>query len=135
MRASRSVSKADVVKAVVHLILLGALATPAFAETREVIGYAGVLGEWELTANVTGDGNTKVLAGPLTMTHVGICTVEGPEEKKGEISLQVSQPSHLSATLVLDGVACTYSGQLSDFYSGTMNCPARAPMPLKIWLK
>jgi len=136
MRASISVSKADVVKAAVQLILLGALSTPASAETHEVIGYAGVLGEWELTANVTGDNNTKVLAGPLTMTHVGICTVEGPEEKKGEIRLQVSQAaSHLSATLVLDGVACTYSGQLSDFYSGTMNCPARAPMPLKIWLK
>jgi len=70
------------------------------------------------------------------MTHVGICTVDGPEEKKGEIRLQISQPaSRLSATLVLDGVACTYNGQLSDFYSGTMNCPARAPMPLKIWLK
>jgi len=66
------------------------------------------------------------------MTHVGICTVDGPEEKKGEIRLQISQPaSRLSATLVLDGVACTYSGQRSDFY----NCPARSPMPLKIWLK
>jgi hypothetical protein len=136
MRASISVSKADVVKAGVQLILLAALATPAVAETHEIIGYAGVLGEWELTANVTGDGDTKVLAGPLTMTHVGICTVDGPEEKKGEIRLQISQPaSRLSATLVLDGVACTYNGQLSDFYSGTMNCPARAPMPLKIWLK
>jgi hypothetical protein len=125
-----------IARTAMQLAVLGALATPAGAETREVIGYAGVLGEWELTANVTGDDSTKVLAGPLTMTHVGICTVDGPEEKKGEIRLQISQPaSRLSATLVLDGVACTYSGQLSDFYSGTMNCPARAPLPLKIWLK
>src|SRR5262249_47610019 len=124
-----------IARTAMQLAVLGALATPASAETREVIGYAGVLGEWELTANVTGD-DSAVLAGPLTMTHVGICTVDGPEEKKGEIRLQISQPaSRLSATLVLDGVACTYSGQLSDFYSGTMNCPARSPMPLKIWLK
>ena len=125
-----------IARTAMQLAVLGALATPASAETREVIGYAGVLGEWELTANVTGDDSAKVLAGPLTMTHVGICTVDGPEEKKGEIRLQISQPaSRLSATLVLDGVACTYSGQLSDFYSGTMNCPARSPMPLKIRLK
>jgi len=119
-----------------QLAVLGALATPAGAETREVIGYAGVLGEWELTGNVTGDDSTKPLVGPVTMTHVGICTVDNPEEKKGEIRLQISHPaSRMSATLLLDGVSCTYSGQLSDFYSGTMNCPARAPVPLKIWLK
>ena len=70
------------------------------------------------------------------MTHVGICTVDGPEEKKGEIRLQISQPaSRLSATLVLDGVACTYSGQLSDFYSKNDELPGALPMPLKIWLK
>jgi hypothetical protein len=125
-----------IARTAMQLAVLGALATPAGAETRELIGYAGVFGEWELTANVTGDDSAKVLAGLLTMTHVGICTVDGPEEKKGEIRLQISRrASRLSATLVLDGVACTYSGQLSDFYSGTMNCPARTPMPLKIWLK
>jgi hypothetical protein len=126
----------EIAMTAVLLAVFGALATPAGAETREVFGYAGALGEWELSGNVTGDDSTKPLVGPVTMTHVGICTVDNPEEKKGEIRLQVSQPaSRLSATLVLDGVACTYSGQLSDFYSGTMNCPARAPMPLKIWLK
>jgi len=49
---------------------------------------------------------------------------------------QISRPaSRLSATLVLDGVECTYTGRLSDFYSGPMNCPAWMPLPLKIWLK
>jgi hypothetical protein len=116
--------------------MLGALAIPADAETVQVLGYAGVLGEWELTANVAGDDSSRPLVGPLTMTHVGICTVDNPEEKKGEIRLRISQPaSRISATLLIEGVECTYSGQLSDFYSGTMNCPARAPVPLKIWLK
>jgi len=129
-------ARRGIARTALQLAVLAALATPAGAETREVFGYAGALGEWELSGNVTGDDSTKPLVGPVTMTHVGICTVDNPEEKKGEIRLQVSQPaSRLSATLVLDGVACTYSGQLSDFYSGTMNCPARAPMPLKIWLK
>jgi hypothetical protein len=70
------------------------------------------------------------------MTHVGICTVDGPEEKKGEIHMQISQqPSRMTATLLVDGVTCTYSGRLSDFYSGIMSCPNGRAVPLKIWLK
>ena len=125
-----------IVRTAVQVAVLAVLVTPASAEPLELFGYAGVMGEWELTASVREGSGTKDLVGPMTMTHVGICTVDGPEEKKGEIRLQISQPaSRLSATLVLDGVTCTYNDQLSDFYSGTMNCPARAPMPLKIWLK
>ena len=119
-----------------QLMVLVALATPAGAQSLEIFGYAGVLGEWELTASVTGNDNTKDYSGSLTMTHVGICTADGPEEKKGNIRLQVSQPSsRMSATLVLDGVTCTYTGRLSDSYTGVMNCPDRSPVPLHIWLK
>src|SRR5262245_21325412 len=115
-------SRESVVRAVFQLILLGALATPAAAEPLQIIGYAGVLGEWELTASVTGNDSTKDFVGSLTMTHVGICTVDGPEEKKGEIRFQISQPSsQMSATLLVDGVECTYSGRLSDFFTGVMN--------------
>ncbi len=122
-------------RTVVQLAVLAVLATPAGAEPLELVGYAGVMGEWELTASVTESGGTKDLVGPMTMTHVGICTVDRPEEKKGEIRLQISHPaSRISATLLFDGVECTYSGRLSDFYSGTMNCPT-ASVPLKIWLK
>lgn len=122
-------------RTVVQLAVLAVLATPAGAEPLELFGYAGVMGEWELTASVTESGGTKDLVGPMTMTHVGICTVDRPEEKKGEIRLQISHPaSRISATLLFDGVECTYSGRLSDFYSGTMNCPT-ASVPLKIWLK
>jgi hypothetical protein len=124
------------VRTIFQLAVLGALATPAGAESLEVLGYAGVLGEWELTASVTGNDTVHVYSGPLTMTHVGICTVDGPEEKKGEIRLQVSQSSsRLSATLLVDGVTCTYTGRLSDSYTGVMNCPNRSPVPLNIWLK
>ena len=123
-------------RAVFQLILLGALATPAAAEPLQIIGYAGVLGEWELTASVTGNDSTKDFVGSLTMTHVGICTVDGPEEKKGEIRFQISQPSsQMSATLLVDGVECTYSGRLSDFFTGVMNCPNKPAVPLMLWVK
>jgi hypothetical protein len=124
-----------IVRTAVQVAVLAVLVTPASAEPLELFGYAGVMGEWELTASVREGSGTKDLVGPMTMTHVGICTVDRPEEKKGEIRVQISHPaSRISATLLFDGVECTYSGRLSDFYSGTMNCPT-ASVPLKIWLK
>jgi hypothetical protein len=124
------------VRTIFQLAVLGTLATPAGAESLEVLGYAGVLGEWELTASVTGNDNTRAYSGPLTMTHVGICTVDGPEEKKGEIRFRLSQsPSRIQATLLVDGTECSYSARLSDFFSGTMNCPNRPAVPLKLWVK
>ena len=58
------------------------------------------------------------------MKHVGLCTQDGPEEKTGEMRFQISaSSSELSATLLVAGVECTYSGRLSDFYTGTMELP------------
>jgi hypothetical protein len=124
------------VRTIFQLAVLGALATPAGAGSLEVLGYAGVLGEWELTASVTGNDNTKAYSGPLTMTHVGICTVDGPEEKKGEIRFRLSESSsRIQATLLVDGTECSYSARLSDFFAGSMNCPNRPAVPLKLWVK
>ncbi|MGB8574946.1 MAG: hypothetical protein WCD56_00075 [Pseudolabrys sp.] len=123
-------------RTIFQLAVLGVLATPAGAESLEVLGYAGVLGEWELTASVTGNDNTRAYSGPLTMTHVGICTVDGPEEKKGEIRFRLSESSsRIQATLLVDGTECSYSARLSDFFTGTMNCPNRPAVPLKLWVK
>jgi hypothetical protein len=125
-------------KALILLIAMSAFATPAGAEPRQVFGYAGVLGEWELTADVTQATNngTKEFSGPLSMKHVGICTQDGPEEKTGQIRFQISGlPSSMKATLVVDGVECTYSARLSDAYSGLMNCPHKPALPLTLWLK
>ena len=125
-------------RALLLLIALGALAAPAQGQSREVIGYAGVLGEWEVTATVTekASGPTREFSGPLTMTHVGICTRDGPEEKTGEIRIQISGlTSQLEATLLVDGAECTYSAGASEPYSGMMACPDREAVPLKLWLK
>jgi hypothetical protein len=119
-------------------IVLAAFATAAWAQSRELIGYAGALGEWELTATVTEKTFwfTKEYSGPLTMTHVGLCTQEGPEEKSGEIRVQISAlSSRLNATLSVDGAACTYSVILSDSYAGMMNCTNRQAVPLKLWVR
>jgi hypothetical protein len=131
--------RATRMKALFLPIVLAALATPAgAAEPLQVIGYFGYLGEWELTATVTeaAPGPTAEYSGPLTMKHVGICSQDGPEEKTGALRFQISaSSSRLNATLSVAGVECTYSGQLSDSYSGTMNCPGRQGVPLKLWVK
>jgi hypothetical protein len=131
--------RATRMKALFLPIMLGVLATPAgAAQPLQVIGYSGYLGEWELTATVTetAPGSTAEYSGPLTMKHVGICTQDGPEERTGALRFQISAPSsRLNATLSVAGVECTYSGQLSDSYAGTMNCPGRQGVPLKLWVK
>ena len=120
-------------------IMLGVVAAPAgAAQPLQIIGYSGYLGEWELTATVmeTDPGSTTEYAGPLTMKHVGICSQDGPEEKTGALRLRMSaSSSRLNATLTVAGVECTYSGQLSDSYAGTMYCGDRQGVPLKLWLK
>jgi hypothetical protein len=70
------------------------------------------------------------------MKHVGICTQDGPEEKTGEMRVQMSASlSQLNATLSVAGVECAYSGRLSDSYTGTMSCPDREAVPLRLWIK
>jgi hypothetical protein len=126
------------VRALLPLFVLGALSAPAQAGPRQILGYAGVLGEWELTATVTENALrwSSEFSGPMSMKHVGICTQEGPEEKTGEIRYQISAlSSRLTATLLVEGVECTYSAAPSDPYSGMMACPNREVVPLKLWLK
>jgi hypothetical protein len=117
--------------------LLGFVA-PAHPQSREVTGHAGFLGEWELTASVTERiaSGTKEFVGPLTFKHVGICTVDGPEEKKGELRLRISDTStRAAATLLIEGTECTYSGDLNSLGDGIMNCPDRRSVPLALSIK
>ena len=70
------------------------------------------------------------------MKHVGICTQDGPEQKTGEIRFQISAfSSQLDATLLVEGLECTYSARSSTPYSGLMSCPDRPTVPLKLWLR
>ena len=119
-------------------IVLIAVASPASAQSLQVVGYSGYLGEWELTATLTetASGDIKEYSGPLTMKHVGVCTQDGPEEKTGEMRFHISaSSSKLNATFSVAGVECTSSGRLSDYYTGTMDCPDRQAVPLKLWVR
>jgi len=118
-------------------VMLGVVATSASARALEVTGFSGFLGEWELTATVTetASGRTRDYRGPLVMKHIGLCTQGGPEEKTGEMRLQISASSQLNATLSMPGTECTASGPLSDSYNGTMTCSDRQVIPLRLRVK
>jgi hypothetical protein len=119
-------------------MVLLTLPAAAGAQSREVGGQVGFLGEWELTATVTErvDNGMKQYVGPLSLKHVGVCTSEGPEEKTGELQLRISDSSaHVRATLLIDGAECTYSGDLKEAYDGVMICPDRRAVPLTLSIK
>src|SRR5947209_3117140 len=125
------------VKAVLSLVLLAAFAGSARAGSLEVLGYAGVLGEWELSATVTEDVSqaAKEFSGPLTMRHVGICSQDGPEEKTGEIRFRLSPAASPSnATIVIAGETCSYRGAFSESRPGMMACAEEGPVPLTLWV-
>ena len=127
---------------VLPLIAIGVAAAwalvgiPSGPQSLDITGYSGRLGEWELTAALARTGDTDQLAGPLTMRHVGICTIEGPEERNGEMRVRLSTVlSHVVATIIVDGVECSYRGRLSESSSGQLVCPDRRPVPISLWTK
>jgi hypothetical protein len=106
------------------------LAGPAAAQTRAVGGQFGILGEWDLTASVTKQ-TAGQWVGPARMRHVGYCTVEGPEEKTGELRLTEAR-GKINGTILIDGMACSFSARLKDGYDGTLRCPDRRDVPMTL---
>jgi hypothetical protein len=124
------------IRTAVLLLALSPAASATAAESLQVIGQAGVLGEWELTANLTAtSAQRKHFTGPLLLKHTGYCTQDGPEERKGELQLQMTGASRVQATLRLEHVTCTYQGRKSDSFQGMMRCPDQRDVPLHLWLR
>jgi hypothetical protein len=121
--------------------LLPAFAAPSGAQTHVVNGQIGILGEWELSATVTKDDPaTSVWRGPLSLRHIGFCSVDSPQEKSGELRLENpgtpdGSSTAFKATLLIDGKACTFKGRRADGYEGVMACPGRADVPMMLTIQ
>jgi hypothetical protein len=127
-------------KAVLATIALCMAALPAQSRSLHVVATAGYLSEWELEGDVAAraSDDTSELSGSVTWKHVGLCSVNGPQQKEGEIRIRLSKSSsssHLSATISLDGGQCVYSGDFSGTSSGYMDCPQSKGVPLSISIK
>ena len=124
--------------AIVLTVTGGAYAISTVPRSLEIHGYAGQLGEWELTATISKDvpARMRELSGPLTMKHIGMCSQDGPEEKTGEMRLRLSLFSpRVEARLSIEGVECTYNGTMSDSHTAMLVCPDRRAIPLTLWIK
>jgi hypothetical protein len=117
-------------------LLVCVTASSTHAQHLRIIGTAGYLSEWELNAEVAPrlDGGVQEFSGPMHMKHVGLCTVNGPVEKSGKLTLWISPGStRLRATLSLNGGdQCSYAGQWSGTSTGTMDCSRGKGIPLTL---
>ena len=123
------------------LLVMIALSVVSDAQARslQITGTAGYLSEWELSGALTENASSgsSVFSGPLIWKHVGLCSVNGPEEKRGEISFQADRSgeiSQINATLSLGGIQCSYNGR-SDGSTGHMDCTDAKDVPLSISIK
>src|SRR5713226_3606531 len=127
-------------KAFLVVIALGMAGRPAESQSLQVAGIAGYLSEWELEGAVTErvSAGGSEFSGPVIWKHVGLCSLNGPQEKYGEISFQISGSGSLSrinATISLEGARCTYSGNFSDGTNGLMDCSDAKGVPLAFSFK
>jgi hypothetical protein len=126
-----------------HLLLLFlSLAVPGVAEAKSftITGVAGYLSEWELSGTVTEIASTQnEFSGSLSMKHIGLCSVNGPEVKAANIKFQITTArasrSNISATVTIDGAPCTFGGPFSENYSGRLDCPSAKGVPLQLLVK
>jgi hypothetical protein len=119
------------------LAALSALAAPAVAQSLTIQGKTGYMGEYELSSSVSEhvvNGKTE-FSGPLIITHVGLCTHDGPKETVSQISFRRIGSSRISATLLFEGSECSYQGYLSETYHGFMDCADNTSLPLRLWAK
>jgi|GEM_PF-501077 len=131
------VSYTDEMRSIGFLLTLS-IAVPASAEPLQIHGMTGYVSEYELSGSVSERdlNGKKEFSGPLTVTHVGLCTHDGPKESVGEIRFELARSSsRITATLDFDGNKCTYKGMLSESYQGFMDCGRQGSLPLRLWTK
>jgi hypothetical protein len=121
---------------VVALALLSAIwigAGSAMAQSYSVNGQVGYLQEWEMKANLAKTITSSGVSydGPVTLRHVGLCSVNGPEEKSGVVRLTVSlKTSAVEGTLALKDDTCRIVASASKSHSGLLNCRDGQGVPI-----
>jgi hypothetical protein len=122
-----------VVRALITAIWIGAGAGSAMAQSYSVSGQVGYLQEWEMKANLAKTITDSGVSydGPVTLRHVGLCSVNGVEEKSGAVRLTVSRrASSVEGTLSLKDDTCRIAASASKPHSGLLNCRDGQGVPI-----
>ena len=131
MTAPRSTNV--VVRALISAIWIGAGVGSAMAQSYSVNGQVGYLQEWEMKANLAKTITSSGVSydGPVTLRHVGLCSVNGLEEKSGVVRLTVSRrTSAVEGTLAMKDDTCRIVASASKSHSGLLNCRDGQGVPI-----
>lgn len=126
-------STRPVTRALASAIWIGAGAAGAMAQSYSVNGRVGYLQEWEMKANLakTATSSGVNYDGPVTLRHVGLCSVNGIEEKSGVVRLTVlRRTSAVEGTLAMKDDTCRIAASASKPYSGLLNCRDGQGVPI-----
>src|SRR5437868_1769081 len=107
----------------------------AQAQPRQLVGTAGYLSEWEVRGTVTETTSPvgSEFSGPVVWKHIGLCSANGPEEKRGVIKAEIKRSgpvARIDATVSLENAQCTFNGNFSDRTSVVMDCSDAKGVPL-----
>ena len=118
-------------RALVSAILVCAAAPAALAQSYSASGQVGYLQEWEMKASLakTPAGTVEDFSGPVTLRHVGLCSVNGVEEKSGTLRLSVSR-SGVEGTLAMEDDSCRIAAAAALSYSGLLRCRNGEGVPI-----
>jgi hypothetical protein len=109
------------------------IAAWAGAEPYAASGQVGYLQEWELKASLarTVSGGKIEYSGAVTLRHVGLCSVNGVEEKSGKLRLTMSRaPGAAEGTLAMEGDSCRITATQASSYSGLLTCRNGQGVPI-----
>ncbi len=121
------------IRALLSAVFVCAVAVTGFAQSYSIEGTAGYLQEWEikasLTKTVTSAGTN--FDGPVKLRHVGLCSVNGVEEKSGVVQLKVSRKNTaVEGTLAMQDDSCRIVASASQSYTGLLNCRDGQGVPI-----
>ena len=87
---------------------LGMTGATACAGSLQVEGTAGYLSEWEFAGAISqgAAAGSNEYSGSVIWTHVGLCSVAGPQTKQAAIKIRLSRSgssSEIDATISFNG--------------------------------
>ncbi|MCP3464740.1 MULTISPECIES: hypothetical protein [unclassified Bradyrhizobium] len=125
--------RAETIRVIVAAILVLFVAAPAaWAQTYSASGQIGYLHEWEITGNLakTVTRLGAEYSGTITLRHVGLCSVNGVEQKQARMQLKASS-GRLEGTLIMDGDQCRIVASGSSG-SGLLICGSGQDVPINL---
>lgn len=116
---------------VAALLVLTAVTPTAWAQSYPASGKIGYLQEWEITGSLAKAPMPAAdYSGTVTLRHIGLCSINGVEQKPARIQLKVSS-LRLEGTLIMDDDECRIVASRSSG-SGLLTCRSGQDIPINL---